>query len=126
MGNKIAAQRHWIVKETAELNQHRYLQDVLILKWKSENLLHRGGGYAFVSTENERPWINLRLIGIRFDMGRPHGILDYRHKEIKQKKISLCGNSSDIRQKCCSWFSQGLITIPNFSSFPNDDIILWK
>lgn len=32
MGNKIAAERHWIVKGTAELNQHRYLQDVLILK----------------------------------------------------------------------------------------------
>lgn len=66
-----AAERHGIVKGTAELNQPRYFRDVLTLKWKSKNVLHWGRGYAFVSTGNERLWIPSRLIDTRFDWGRP-------------------------------------------------------
>lgn len=48
-----AAKRHGIVKGNAELKQSRYFRDVLILKQNSEDVLHWGRGYAFVSTGNE-------------------------------------------------------------------------
>lgn len=35
-----ASERHWIVEETAELNQLIYFRDVLTSKWKLGNVLH--------------------------------------------------------------------------------------
>ena len=48
-----AAERHWIIKRTAELNHPIYCRDVLASEWKSKNVLHWGGGCTF-STENEK------------------------------------------------------------------------
>lgn len=39
--------------ETAKLKQLIYFLNVLTLKWKSENMLHWGRGYAFVSKETK-------------------------------------------------------------------------
>lgn len=35
-----ASERHWIVEETDELNQHIYFRDVLASKWKLGKVLH--------------------------------------------------------------------------------------
>lgn len=43
------AERHGIIREVDELNQSRYFRNALTLKWKSENALLCGRGYAFVS-----------------------------------------------------------------------------
>ena len=52
--NTTAAERHWIVGKTTELNQPVYIKDILTSEWKTENILHWGRGYAYISTENEK------------------------------------------------------------------------
>lgn len=59
---------------------------VLILKWKSDNVLWWGWGYAFVSMGSKRLWIPFRLIDIRFAWGKPES-LDYRHGRGSQKRL---------------------------------------
>ena len=44
----------WDCESDAELNQFRFFMDAFTLKWKSNNVLLWGRGYAFVSTGNER------------------------------------------------------------------------
>lgn len=48
----IALERHMVL-ETAKLNQPINYKNVLSSKWKSENMLRLGKGYAFVSRGNE-------------------------------------------------------------------------
>ena len=81
-----AAEKHWTVKGTVELNQRRSFRDVLTLKWNSKIVLHSRSS-VFVSPGNERLWIHSRLIEIRFDWRRPLENLGYRHKEINQEKL---------------------------------------
>lgn len=50
------AERHGIVKGTAELNQPRYLRNAFNLKWNSKNVLHWVRVYAFVSTGGEKDY----------------------------------------------------------------------
>ena len=59
-----------------------YFKNVLIFKWKSENVL--GRGYASVYMENKKLWFSLKLIKTRFDWGRPIENLGYRYKEVKK------------------------------------------
>ena len=57
-----AAERHWIVRQTMELNQPVYFKDVLISEWKPGHvLLHWENYFAFVSTE-EKLWIPSKLV----------------------------------------------------------------
>ena len=76
-----AAKRLGIVRGTDEWNQHRYFRNSIILKWKTENVILCGRGFAFVSTRNERLWVHSKLIEIRFGQARPSEILS---KDIKK------------------------------------------
>lgn len=62
----IAAKIHWIV-EVPELNQPKYLKNVLTSKYMSKVVLLWKRDYAFVPTEYERLWIHSRLKMIGFD-----------------------------------------------------------
>lgn len=65
------AERHWIIKGTAKLNQPIYFRDVLALEWKFriENVLCWGKGHDFVSTGIRKLWIPTKLIQTRLDLG---------------------------------------------------------
>ena len=65
-----AAKRHLLIN-AAELIQDRSFENTLTSKMKSKYMLLWKRGFAFVSTENERLWINSELRKIRFDQGRP-------------------------------------------------------
>jgi hypothetical protein len=69
--NTTAAERHWIVGKTTELNQPVYIKDILTSEWKMGNVLLWERGYAFVSTGKEELWVPSLLIKIRHDRGRP-------------------------------------------------------
>ena len=58
--NELTAERQWIAK-AAKLNQHRYFEGILILKFVSKDLLLWKSS-AFVSTEDENLWIASRLL----------------------------------------------------------------
>ena len=45
----IAAERHWIMEKSSELNQSVYFKDVLTSQGESGNVLHWGRGFTFVS-----------------------------------------------------------------------------
>lgn len=62
-----AAEIHWIVKGTTELNPSRYFGDVLTLKQNLENVLPWGIQYAFPPQGNESLCNPSRIIGVRFD-----------------------------------------------------------
>ncbi|ERE73373.1 putative Pol polyprotein [Cricetulus griseus] len=66
-----AAERHWTMEKTAELNQPVYFKDVLTSVWKPRYVLHWGRGFAFVSTGEENLWIPLKLIKIRVEEDHP-------------------------------------------------------
>lgn len=87
-----AVGRHGIVKGSFEINWPRNFKNVLILKWNLENVLLYRRGYAFISTDNERSWVDLKLKKIRFDWGKPPKNPDYRYKDV----YFTC---SDIKQK---------------------------
>ena len=59
----IAAERHWVVEGTAELNQPIYYRHVVGYEWKfrMENVLPWRRGYSFVSIRNKGLWISSRL-----------------------------------------------------------------
>lgn len=73
--NSTAAERHWIVEKTAELNQPAYIKDILTSEWKMGNVLRWGRGFAYVSTGEEKLWVPSKLIKIRHDKGRPPEVL---------------------------------------------------
>ena len=49
-----AAERHWTVESTAELNQPIYFRNALTLRWKLKYVLHWRRDYAFVSIGHKR------------------------------------------------------------------------
>ncbi|KAL6084245.1 hypothetical protein STEG23_037991, partial [Scotinomys teguina] len=57
-----AAERHWIIEKTAELNQPVYFKDVLTSEWKPGYVLRCGRGFAFISTGEDNLWIPSKLI----------------------------------------------------------------
>ncbi|KAL6038422.1 hypothetical protein STEG23_016128, partial [Scotinomys teguina] len=57
-----AAERHWIIEKTAELNQPIYFKDVLTSEWKPGYVLRWGRGFAFISTGEDKLWIPSKLI----------------------------------------------------------------
>ena len=57
--------------KTTELNQLIYFKDILTSEWKPGHVLHWGRGFAFVSTEEEKLWIPLKLIKTQFEQERP-------------------------------------------------------
>ena len=66
-----AAERHWIIEKSSELNQPVYFKDVLTLQWKPGDVLHWGMGFALVSTGEEKLWIPSKLIKIQFEKEKP-------------------------------------------------------
>ena len=62
-----AAERHWIIEKTAELNQPIYFKDVLTSEWKPGYVLHWGRGFAFISAGEEKLWIPTKLIKSRIE-----------------------------------------------------------
>ncbi|KAL6037706.1 hypothetical protein STEG23_029167, partial [Scotinomys teguina] len=62
-----AAERHWIIEKTAELNQPIYFKDVLTSEWKPGYVLRWGRGFAFISTGEDKLWIPSKLIKVRFE-----------------------------------------------------------
>ena len=68
-----AAERHWIMEKSAELNQLVYIKDVLTSQWKPGDVLHWGRGFALVSTGEEKLWIPSKLIKVRFEEKKPLG-----------------------------------------------------
>ena len=63
----MAAESHWIMKKSAELNQPAYFKDVLTLQWMPGYVLHWGSGFALVSTGEEKLWIPSKLIKFQFE-----------------------------------------------------------
>ena len=59
-----AAERHWIIEKSSELNQPVYFKDVLTSQWKPGDVLHWGRGFALVSTGEEKLWITSKLIDL--------------------------------------------------------------
>jgi hypothetical protein len=51
--NTTAAERHWAIERTVELNQPVYTKHILTSEWKMGIVLHWGRGYAYVSTGKE-------------------------------------------------------------------------
>ena len=62
-----AAERHWIMEKSAELNQPVYIKDVLTSQWRPGDVLRWGRGFALVSTGEEKLWIPSNLIKVRFE-----------------------------------------------------------
>lgn len=60
---------------------------------KSENILHWGRGFSFVSTGNKKAMDFSKINKDRFDQGRPPEALDYRHEEEKNKNYKTGGIS---------------------------------
>ena len=54
----MAAERHWIMEKTSELNQTVYFKYVLTSQWNPEEVLHWGRGFThFFSAGEEKLWI---------------------------------------------------------------------
>ena len=68
-----AAERHWIMEKTSELNQPVYFKDVLTSQWRPGDVLRWGRGFALVSTGEEKLWIPSKLIKVRFEEEKPLG-----------------------------------------------------
>ena len=49
-----AAERHWVMEKSSEINQSNYFKDVLTSAWKPGYVLQWGRGFAFVSTGKEK------------------------------------------------------------------------
>ena len=49
-----AAERHWTIERTSELNQPVYFKDVLTSEWKPGDVLHWIKDFALVSTGEEK------------------------------------------------------------------------
>ncbi|CAO2626045.1 Gag-Pro-Pol polyprotein [Lemmus lemmus] len=62
-----AAERHWIIQKSSELNQRVYFKDVLTSQWKPGDVLLLGRDFALVSTGEEKLWIKSKLIKIWFE-----------------------------------------------------------
>ena len=58
-------------KKSAKLNHPVYIKDSLTSEWVAGNMLHWGGAFDFISTEEEKLWIPSKLIQIRNNRGRP-------------------------------------------------------
>ena len=67
-------------------------KDVLTIEQTSDNVLHWGRAFAFVSTGNEKLWIPSKLIEIRFGHGKPDEEVGYRGKGKKAKKNYRTGD----------------------------------
>ena len=74
-----AAEGHWIMEKTSELNQPVYFKDVLTSQWKSGDVLRWGRGFALVSTGEEKLWIPSKLIKVRFEEKKPLGKEKLQH-----------------------------------------------
>ena len=70
----IAAERHWIMEKSTELNQPVYFKDVLTSQWKPRDVLHWGRGFVLVSTGEEKLWIPSKLIKVRSEEKKPLGM----------------------------------------------------
>ena len=57
-----AAERHWIIEKTMELNQPIYFKGVLTSEWKPGYVSRWGRGFAFISAGEEKLWIPTKLI----------------------------------------------------------------
>ena len=68
-----AAERHGIMKKSAELNQLVYFKDVLTLQWKPGDVLLWVRGFALASTREEKLWIPSKLINVWFEEEKPLG-----------------------------------------------------
>ncbi|CAO2636376.1 hypothetical protein LEMLEM_LOCUS23496 [Lemmus lemmus] len=60
----MAAERHWIMEKSVELNQPVYFKDVLTSQWKPGEVLRWGRGFALISTGEEKLWISSKLIKV--------------------------------------------------------------
>ena len=69
-----AAERHWIMEKSVELNQLVYIKDVLTSQWKPGDVLRWGRGFALVSTGEEKLWIPSKLIKVRSEEKKPLGM----------------------------------------------------
>ena len=49
-----AAERHWIIEKTSELNQLVYFKDILTSQWKPGEVLYWRRGFVLVSTGEEK------------------------------------------------------------------------
>ena len=49
-----AAERHWILEKSSELNQSIYFKDMLISQWKPGDVLHWGRGFALVCSQEKK------------------------------------------------------------------------
>ena len=68
-----AAERHWIMEKTSELNQLVYFKDVLTSQWRPGDVLRWGRGFALVSTGEEKLWIPSQLIKVKSEEKKPLG-----------------------------------------------------
>ena len=59
-----AAERHWIMEKSAELNQPVYIKDVLTSQWNPVDVLRWVRGFTLVSTGEEKLWIPSKLIKV--------------------------------------------------------------
>ena len=69
----MAAERHWIMEKSAELNKLMYFKDMLTSQWKPGDMLLWGRGFALVSTGEEKLCIPSKLIKVRFEEEKPLG-----------------------------------------------------
>ena len=70
---RTAAERHWIMAKSAELNQPIYFKDVLTSQWKPGDVLRWGRGFELVSTGEEILWIPSKFIEVQFEEKKPLG-----------------------------------------------------
>ena len=68
-----AAERHWIMEKSAELNQPVYIKDVLTSQWKPGDVLRWRRGFSLVSTGEEKLCIPSKLIKVRSEEKKPLG-----------------------------------------------------
>ena len=64
-----AAERHWIIEKTFELNLPVYSKDVLTSQWKPGDVL--GKGFYSCSHRREKLWILSKLIKILVEKEKP-------------------------------------------------------
>ncbi|KAL6086919.1 hypothetical protein STEG23_013424, partial [Scotinomys teguina] len=103
-----AAERHWIIEKTAELNQPIYFKDVLTSEWKPGYVLRWGRGFAFISTGEDKLWIPSKLIKVEliiFDQNNLVYLPDYSSQTescaIEDQDCSLKNHELDMR---APWF----------------------
>ena len=66
-----AAERHWIIEKSSELNQLVHFKDVLTSQWKPGDMLLWERVFTFVSTGEEKLWIPSKLIKTWFEKEKP-------------------------------------------------------